>query len=52
MWGMVALAILFNPLKPIRLDKDAWIVADVGAAMALGLSLAVLKGSKPAPKAG
>ena len=43
MWGMVAVAVLFNPLAPIHLAKGVWKVVDIGAAAVLALSLRVVR---------
>lgn len=34
-WLLALLAVLFNPLVPIRMSKGAWVVADIAAAVVL-----------------
>lgn len=34
-WVLGAFAVLFNPLAPIHMNKDAWVVADLAAAAVL-----------------
>lgn len=36
-WALVALAVLFNPLAPIHLERGAWFFLDLGAAAFLGV---------------
>ena len=38
-----AIAILFNPIIPIYLDKDTWVVIDVVVAISFGLSTFTVK---------
>ena len=38
-----AIAILFNPIIPIYLDKDTWVVIDVIVAILFGLSTFTVK---------
>lgn len=38
-----AIAILFNPIIPIYLDKDAWLVIDIIVAILFGLSISAVK---------
>lgn len=53
-WTLGIIAILFNPLIPIHLDKDTWAVIDSGVAIVLVISLFLLRKPKskkagPAP---
>ena len=34
-WGFGLMAALFNPFIPVHLDRDTWVVIDVGAALAM-----------------
>jgi len=34
-WGFGLMAALFNPFIPVHLDRDTWVVLDVGAAVAI-----------------
>lgn len=38
-WGLGALAVLFNPVLPVYLDRGVWAVLDVLAAVVLALSI-------------
>ena len=42
-WGFIGVAILFNPLYPIYLDKSVWQLIDVAAAIFFFLSLSAEK---------
>ena len=44
---LVVLAIIFNPIIPLFLDRDMWLVFDVVAAAVLGLSLVAVSGHSP-----
>jgi hypothetical protein len=44
-WIMAAMAVLFNPLIPIRLPRDAWQVIDLIAAVVLAVSLFTIRRS-------
>ncbi len=37
--GLALLAIVFNPVIPLRLDRETWMVLDIGAAAVLGAHL-------------
>lgn len=39
MWIFIPLAVLFNPLAPIYLDRETWVVIDVVSALVLLVSL-------------
>jgi len=43
MWGFVCSAVLFNPIAPIHLDRETWAVIDVVLAIALLVSLRMIK---------
>ena len=43
-WSMAIIAVLFNPLAPIHLDKDTWVVIDVVVALFFIGSIFVVKG--------
>jgi hypothetical protein len=45
-WALGIIAVLFNPLVPVHLDRGTWAIIDIGAAILLLVSLFVLK--KPA----
>ena len=47
-WVFITIAVLFNPLIPIHLSKDIWVVLDLLIAIVLGSSLFLLK-NKPNP---
>jgi hypothetical protein len=42
-WIMAAMAVLFNPLIPIRLPRDAWQVIDLIAAVVVAVSLITIR---------
>ena len=42
-WIFGIIAILFNPIIPIHLDRDTWAVIDVAVAVILGASIFMLK---------
>ena len=42
-WIFGIIAILFNPIIPIHLDRDTWAVIDVAVAVVLGVSIFMLK---------
>lgn len=42
-WIFGMIAILFNPIIPIHLDRDTWAIIDVVVAGVLGVSLFLLK---------
>lgn len=44
MWVMVGLAVLFNPIAPIYLDKSAWVAIDVLAAAIMCATACVITG--------
>lgn len=46
-WTFGIIAILFNPIIPIHLDKDTWAVIDVAVAGILLVSLSTLRQPKP-----
>lgn len=43
LWIMVATAILFNPITPIHLTKEVWIVIDIIVAVLFFASLKYIK---------
>ncbi|VGO20976.1 hypothetical protein SCARR_03044 [Pontiella sulfatireligans] len=43
MWGFIFAGVLFNPISPIRLDRDVWAVVDVCLAVLLLLSLKAIR---------
>jgi hypothetical protein len=43
LWIMIAIAILFNPIFPIYLDKGTWALIDLATAIILLLSIFKLK---------
>lgn len=43
MWVLGAVAILFNPIAPIHLDKESWILPDLIAAVIMFNAAAKLK---------
>lgn len=47
-WATVfgALAVLFNPIAPIRFDRDTWRVLDVATAGVLALSIGWVRGRR------
>ena len=38
-WLMVGIAILFNPIAPVYLDKSTWVILDVAAAALFGVAV-------------
>ena len=46
----LALTILFNPILPIYLSKEVWVIIDVIIIIALGISLALDKAFDMLPK--
>jgi hypothetical protein len=42
-WLLGATAILFNPVAPIHLDKEAWIIPDVIAGLLMFVAAAKIK---------
>lgn len=38
-WGLGGIAVLFNPLIPIHLNRDVWVFIDVGVAVILVLHM-------------
>ena len=42
-WIFGIIAILFNPIFPIRLDRNTWAIIDVGVAVILLISIFILK---------
>lgn len=38
-WGLGGIAVLFNPLIPIHLNRDVWAFIDVGVAIVLVLHM-------------
>jgi len=43
MWGMGFIALLFNPLIPIHLNKGLWAVIDLGVAAVFAILLSKYK---------
>jgi hypothetical protein len=43
MWFIGLVAVLFNPLMPVYLDKETWVVIDVVVAIAVFTSIWFLK---------
>lgn len=43
-WVLGATAILFNPIAPIHLDKESWVVPDLIGAIVMFVAAAKLKG--------
>ena len=41
-WIMVAIAILFNPVVPIHLSKETWVIPDIIAAVFMFAAAAAL----------
>lgn len=46
LWVMAVVAVLFNPIAPIHLDKEVWVVVDVAVAILFLISLRFIKGGK------
>lgn len=42
-WVLAFVAIIFNPIAPIHLEKDAWVILDVVAALVLFIASQKLK---------
>jgi hypothetical protein len=42
-WGLVPLAILFNPIAPIHLSRATWEPLDIAAAAVMVLAVAVME---------
>jgi DNA repair exonuclease SbcCD ATPase subunit len=49
LWVFIIVAIVFNPLVPLRLKRDTWALVDIAAAVLLLLSIAVMDIRKPRP---
>jgi hypothetical protein len=47
---MVVIAILFNPLAPVHLDRHTWQVFDVAGAVAFAVAVVVLEIQLRRPK--
>ncbi|MFA5794009.1 MAG: DUF6804 family protein [Candidatus Brocadiia bacterium] len=45
-WGFGIIAVLFNPIIPVHLDKDTWALIDVMAAIILTVSLFMVRKQK------
>ena len=45
-WVMGIIAVLFNPIVPIHLEKEMWVVIDVIVAVLMLTSLRFIKGGK------
>jgi len=43
---MVGMALLFNPLVPVGLSRDTWVILDLAAAVVFGLTVPKL-GPRP-----
>jgi hypothetical protein len=39
LWILGAVAVLFNPVLPIHMDKESWVVVDIVAAVVFGIFL-------------
>jgi hypothetical protein len=37
-WTFVAVAVLFNPLAPIHMDRETWVLVDIVTGVLLGAS--------------
>ena len=46
-WTFAAIAILFNPFLPVRLDRISWLVIDTTTAIILLLSCVLVRPSTP-----
>lgn len=42
-WVLAAIAVLFNPLAPIHLDKETWVIPDLVAAILMFIASRKLK---------
>ena len=42
-WTLGAIAVLFNPVLPVRMSRTDWQMFDLGAAAVLGAALVVLR---------
>jgi hypothetical protein len=42
-WTLGGLAVLFNPLIPFHLGKDAWALIDLASAVLLGIAASILR---------
>jgi len=42
MWLFIGLAVLFNPIAPIHLDRESWTVLDLLTAAIFGVGIAVI----------
>jgi hypothetical protein len=42
-WALVPLAILFNPIAPIRFSRETWQTLDIAAAVVMVLAVAVME---------
>ena len=48
-WAFGIIALLFNPIIPIHLDRETWAFIDLGVAVLLCVSFFVLRKPTPSP---
>lgn len=51
-WALAVVAIVFNPLIPVRLDRETWAFVDLAVAALLLVSIAALDRRVPPPNSG
>ena len=49
LWALIPIAIIWNPLLPISMDRAAWVSLDVLAAVTFGICAAQVKTDLPTP---
>jgi len=49
MWALVIVALAFNPLLPVHLQRDTWAVIDLAVAVLLVVSIVFLDRRPPPP---
>ena len=52
MWILGGIAVLFNPIIPIRMTRETWKIVDIAVAVVLLVSFFFVKGAKRVVKAG
>ena len=50
MWALVIVALFFNPIIPVHLSRETWAPIDVGVALLLLVSIALVDLRPPSPR--
>ena len=45
-WALGIIAVIFNPIFPIHLDRDTWVIIEVGVAVFMFFTLFFIRNSK------